>query len=340
MRNKLSVIATLCAVAFATPTISAEKVHITIANTTQASTPMSKTMTMFKDNVELYSKNEMEVQTSFGGALGNDTQLLQKSQIGSQIQAAQTSGANLGTVVQAFKVFDVPFLMRDPQQSMDMLYPDGTLSGPIVDNIQAFLAKKNLRLLYALPFEFRGILTNTKPVKIASDADGMKFRVTPNPIERAIVESWGAGGTTMGISEVYTSLQTGTVDALAIPPMTAEAFALNEVAKSFNNLNFQAHPTFVVMNKKFWDGLTEKQQSVIKASADAAVQKTKDLHYTAVKNSFKSFTDRGAVVIQPTQAQIDTFKGSAIASASKLVMKSLKKDELELLDLIKTEASK
>jgi len=337
MKIKFSVLATIFATVLSSSVSAA--VHITIANTTQANTPMSKTMTEFKERLEKISNNEIAVQTSFGGALGNDAQLLQKSQIGSQIQAAQTSGANLGTVVDAFKVFDVPFLLRDAQQSNEMLYPNGHLSGEIVDRIQGFLAKKNLRLLYALPFEFRGILSNTKSVTVASDVKGVKFRVTPNPVERAIIESWGAAGTTMGISEVYTSLQTGTVDALAIPPLTAKAFALNEVAKSFTNLNFQAHPTFVVINKRFWDKLSDKERDMIQKAADEAVMATKELHYKAIINSLDAFANSGATVIQPTKEQLDTFKSSAVTAASNLVMRSLKEDELKLLDLIKSKSA-
>lgn len=310
-----------------------------IAGTTQLNTPHSQTMLAFKENLEQLSGGKMRVQASYGGAMGNDTQLLQKAQIGSQLQAAQTSGANLGTVVGAFKAFDVPFLIKGPEQSIELFYPNGQLSGEIVNNLQEFLGKKNLHLLYAVPFEFRGILSNDKEVHTAADVDGMKFRVTPNPVERGIVESWGAGGTTMGISEVYTSLQTGIVDALAIPPVTAQAFGLNEVSKSFNNLNFQAHPTFVVINKKYWNKLSSDEKAMVQQAADEAVMETKQLHYDALAQSFKAFEEKGAKVIQPTQEEIDTFKATAIDAAIPLASKGLSEKEVKFISLIKKSAS-
>ncbi|WP_413282625.1 TRAP transporter substrate-binding protein [Vibrio sp. MA40-2] len=339
MKKVFTVLVTSIAVSMATNVFAKDNI-LKIAGTTQLNTPHSQTMVAFKNNLEKLSNGKIQVQSSFGGAMGNDTQLLQKAQIGSQLQAAQTSGANLGTVVGAFKAFDVPFLINGPKQSIELFYPNGKLSGEIVDNLQEFLGKKNLHLLYSMPFEFRGILSNDKEVRTAKDVKGMKFRVTPNPVERGIVESWGAGGTTMGISEVYTSLQTGIVDALAIPPVTAQAFGLNEVAKTFNNLNFQAHPTFVVINKKYWDKLSSDDQALIEQAADQAVMETAQIHYDALETSFKAFEDEGATVIQPTPAEIDTFKATAINAAIPLASKGLSDKEVKFIELIKNSASK
>ncbi|MGR5144012.1 TRAP transporter substrate-binding protein [Photobacterium sp. DNB23_23_1] len=339
MKRSVTVLAAALTMALTSTSAFAKNTHLTIANTTQENTPMSQTMIAFQERAQELSDGAITIQTSFGGALGNDTQLLQKAQIGSQVHAAQTSGANLGTVVDAFKAFDVPFLLNGPEQSIELLYQDGRLSGEVADQLQVFLGEKNLRLLYATPFEFRGVLTNGKEVRTMDDVNGMKFRVTPNPVERGIVESWGAAGTTMGISEVYTSLQTGIVDGLAIPPVTAQAFALNEVAKVFNNLNFQAHPTFVVINKRFWDRLPEEQQEMLQQAADEAVMKTKQLHYDAIDLAFTSFADNGATVIQPTDEELNSFRRAAMEAAEPLATRGMSEDELKFIKLIKTAAA-
>ncbi len=334
MKLTLSLVAATLALSLSSTNVMAEILHLTIANTTQANTPLSKTMTLFQEKVQKLSGGSIKVQTSFGGALGNDTQLLQKAQIGSQLHAAQTSGANLGTVVNAFKAFDVPFLLSGPQQSMEILYHDGHLSGEVVEYLQTFLGSKNLRLLYATPFEFRGILTTGKEVRTADDVKGMKFRVTGNPVERGIIESWGAGASTIGISAVYTSLQTGIVDALAIPPVTAQTFGLDEVAKVFNNLNFQAHPTFVVINKKYWDKLSAEQQGILQEAADEAVMETMQLHYNALALALVAFEEKGITVIYPTETELNTFRKKAVKVAVPLVMKNLSDTEIKFVSLI------
>lgn len=339
MKRSLTVLAAALTMAITSTSAIAKNTHLTIANTTQENTPMSQTMIAFQERAQELSEGAITVQTSFGGALGNDTQLLQKAQIGSQVHAAQTSGANLSTVAEAFKAFDVPFLLSGPEQSIELLYQDGKLNGEIADQLQVFLGEKNLRLLYATPFEFRGILTNGKEVRTMDDVNGMKFRVTPNPVERGIVESWGAAGTTMGISEVYTSLQTGIVDGLAIPPVTAKAFALDEVAKTFNNLNFQAHPTFVVINKRYWDRLSAEKQDILQQAADEAVMATKQLHYDAIETSFEAFEGQGAMVIQPTEDELNSFRRAAIEAAEPLAVRGLSDAELDFIDLIKTAAN-
>lgn len=311
----------------------------TMATTTPTSSPWGQTLSAFKELASEYTEGQFEVQASFGGALGNDTQLLQKSQLGSTVQGAQSSGANLGSVVNVMRSFDIPFIVSDPNKAMDLFYPNGELGGPVVEELQQHMAKKNLRLLYVLPFEFRGMMTTEKVVRSPADMQGLKIRVTPSEVERDMITNLGAGATTLGISEVYTALQTGTVDGLAIPPITAVAFALGEVGKQFNLLNFQPHGSFMVVNAKAWNALPAELQDQVQRAADDAVMKSRPLFDKALDASIEQLKSQDVNVYVPTEAEQNAFAELITDSAAAIATEEFDDSEMKFFETLKSEIS-
>lgn len=310
--------------------------NLTIATTTPVNSPWGNTLTSFKSLVSQYTNQEVNINASFGGALGNDTQLLQKTQLGSTVQGAQSSGANLGSVVPAYKAFDVPYIINSVEKSTKLFYPNGSLGGKVVDELQVLMAKKNLRLLYVMPFEFRGILTTDKEVNTPADMKGLKIRVTPSQVERNMITELGAGATTLGISEVYTALQTGTVDGLAIPPITAVAFGLHEVAGNFNLLNFQPHGSFMTVNVRAWNKLPKALQEKVQKAADEAVQKNAHTFKAELTTALSKFKEHGVKVITPTKKVQEEFAAIIQGPATKIATKDFNKDEQHFFETLKS----
>ncbi|MGR0279251.1 TRAP transporter substrate-binding protein [Marinomonas dokdonensis] len=314
--------------------------NFTMATTTPANSPWGSTLTSFQNLVKEYTKGQVEINASFGGALGNDTQLLQKTQLGSTVQGAQSSGANLGSVVSAFKAFDVPYIINSLETSTKLFYPNGSLGGETVDELQSLMAKKNLRLLYVMPFEFRGILTTEKTINSPADMEGLKIRVTPSEVERSMITELGSGATTLGISEVYTALQTGTVDGLAIPPITAVAFGLHEVANNINLLNFQPHGSFMTVNARAWSKLPKDIQAKVQQAADKAVQENIQVFESELTTALAKFKEQGVKVIQPSQQVQDEFAAIIQAPAAKIATQNFNSDEKHFFKTLQTALDK
>lgn len=283
-------------------------IELIFATTTQDGTHWAQTWKVMQTYVEEQSKGRLKVTISFGGALGNDTQLLQKVQVGSQVHMAVSSGANLASIVNVIKSFDIPFFMDNSQAPVDLFFPGGKFGGPIADGIQPFFKEKNLRLYGVVPFELRGLMTRKTPIRTPNDMKGLKIRVTPNPVEREIMKSMGSGPTSMGISEVYTALQTGTVDGLAIPPITAVAFALSEVGKEFNQLDFQLHGSFIVINNKTWEDLPKDLQQILQEGMNQAIAQTRGRYDEVLTEAIDKMKSQGVKVHVPSEAEKEAFK--------------------------------
>lgn len=307
---------------------------LTFATTTQEGTHWANTWKVMQEYVEKTSEGRLKINVSFGGALGNDVQLLQKVQVGSQVQMAVSSGANLASVVNIIKSFDIPFLLNNSQSPVDLLFPNGKFGGVISEKIQPFFEEKNLRLFGAVPFELRGIMTKNKAIRTPNDMKGLKVRVTPNPIERKIIESLNAGPTTMGISEVYTALQTGTIDGLAIPPITSLAFALGEVGKYINILNFQLHGSFIVINDRVWKELPTDLQEILQEGINIALEETRESYDDILVESYDKLKAQNVDVYFPSSSELNAFRDVIYEPAVNTVLKSFSPEEIEFFNTL------
>ena len=88
----------------------------------------------------------------------------------------------------------------------------------------------------------------------------------------------GANPTPMAFTEVYTALQTGSVDGQDNPLPTVVDAKFYEVTCQIALTSHLVDLNYVAFSKAVWDGLTPEQQATVKkaaedAAAESAVQK-------------------------------------------------------------------
>ena len=101
------------------------------------------------------------------------------------------------------------------------------------------------------------IVSRDKPIRTLEDLEGMEVR-TPSRFSGAVIKALGATPVSMPVTEMYTSLERGVVDAVMIPASAVESFELLEVANYITTeapLGFS--PYFLAMNKGAYEGLPD-----------------------------------------------------------------------------------
>jgi TRAP-type C4-dicarboxylate transport system substrate-binding protein len=106
------------------------------------------------------------------------------------------------------------------------------------------------------------VIHSRKPIAKLEDVHGLKISAQSRPVGEGI-ERLGAAPVTMPVSELYQSLQRGTIDAAMIGWPAHQAYKLSEVSSYHVNVPLGSEVTFMVMNKDSYAKLPQKGRAAI-----------------------------------------------------------------------------
>lgn len=218
----------------------------------------------FAELVEERSDGELKIRVFPSGQLGSDTALVTSAR-GGQVDIVLTGNPYYTGLVGELNVLDLPFLFDNYAHAY------AVLDGEIGQSLLAKLGEHDLKGLAFWEIGFRNLTNSRHPVKTAADIKGLKLRTTPNPAHIAAFEALGANPTPMPFTELFTALETRTVDGQENPVSLIRSANLYEV-QDYLSLTAHAYTAApLVMNKAKFDGLPpEQQQLLVKAAVDSA----------------------------------------------------------------------
>jgi len=216
--------------------------------------------TRFAELVNQKTKGRIQVKVYFNAALGNDVQVTSSLQ-GGTIEFALPQTSTLTGMVKEFEILDFPFLFGNEQEAEKVL--DGATGQKLLDKLPA-------KGLIGLAYWENGFFnaTNSKhPIQKWEDFQGMKFRAVQAKISQETVKALGANPVPLAVPELYTALETRTVDGQGTPSAVIAALKLNEVQK-YLSLTKHSYGAFLpLVSKKFWDSLPPADQTILREAA-------------------------------------------------------------------------
>jgi tripartite ATP-independent transporter DctP family solute receptor len=228
---------------------------------------------VFAEQVEKASGGKMKVRAIGAAALGPDTQM-QQALIGGAQEMMVGSTATLVGITKEMALWDTPFLFNNTKEA------DAVLDGPIGTKVMDKLQEKGLVGLAYWENGFRNLTNSKRPVTKMEDLDGIKLRVMQNNVYLDSFKSLGANAIPLPFSELFSALETKTVDGQENPYNTILSSKFYEVQKYLSVTNHVYSPWIVLVSKKWWDGLSKDEQKVLldaaKASRDFERKDTRD----------------------------------------------------------------
>ncbi len=228
---------------------------------------------VFADAVEKASGGKMKIRAIGAAALGSDVQM-QQALIGGAQEMMVGSTATLVGITREMALWDTPFLIANAKEA------DTLLDGPIGEKVKAKLQEKGLVGLVYWENGFRNLTNSKRPVVKMEDLDGVKLRVMQNNIYLDSFKILGANAVPMAFSELFSALETNTVDGQENPYNTILSSKFYEVQKYLTVTNHVYSPWIVMVSKKYWDQLSRDEQKVLmdaaKASRDFERKDTRD----------------------------------------------------------------
>lgn len=211
---------------------------------------------VFADEVLKASGGKMRVRAVGAAALGPDTQM-QQALIGGAQEMMVGSTATLVGITKEMAIWDTPFLFNNVKEA------DAVLDGPVGQKVMDKLQDKGLVGLAYWENGFRNLTNNKRPVAKMEDLDGIKLRVMQNDVFLSSFKTLGANAVPLPFSELFTALETRTVDGQENPYNTILSSKFYEVQKYLTVTNHVYSPWIVTVSKKWWDGLSKDERQVL-----------------------------------------------------------------------------
>ena len=292
---------TVCFVAAPAP--AAEKIVIKLAHVNPAEiyvSHMGAVARAFKELVEAESRDAIQVDLFPAGQLGGERELTESTKLGT-IQMCLVSGAIAGYCKPAM-VLDIPFLFSSAPVAWKVL--DGGFGQELANEV---LKNVGTRVLAYAEVGFRNFTNSKHVIKSPADMKGLKFRVQETPIYIALVKSLGALPTAIAWPETYGALQQKVVDGQENPVATILQFKLYEVQKYLILDGHTYGAGFILINEKFYQGLSKENQNILKRAALVASNCGRGMQNLNSAVGISELRKMGTEVYSPTVAERKAF---------------------------------
>ncbi|CAO3432892.1 TRAP transporter substrate-binding protein [Azospirillum doebereinerae] len=251
--------------------------------------PQGQGAQRFSDLVEKGSGGKIKVKLFPGGTLGGDVQTISALQ-GGIVEMSVMNAGILVSLAKEFALVDLPFLFNNGGEA------DALLDGPVGATLMGKLPEKGLVGLGFWDLGFRNLTNNRHPVATAKDIAGLKVRVIQTPIYIDVFKALGANPVPLPFPELYTALETGTVDGQENPFKTIELTKFNEVQKYLTVTRHIYNPQSLIVSKKFWDTLNADEKALFQSAAAEATAFQRKLSREQDAEALASLKAKGMTV--------------------------------------------
>ncbi len=235
---------------------AADKVYeLKYAGVLSAEHPVSRSAVIWADKLKEMSGGRVTVDLYVGGSMGKSTEVIEYIQQGT-LAFSVASSAFFSSFDKKFDIFSLPYLFKDK----DHMYR--AVNGEFGEYMNSLLLDDGLRILCYPDSGSRSVYTKEKPVNTPADMDGVKIRVMSKVAVNSM-NALGANGVPIPWGELYTSLQTGVVDAAENNPPSIISGKHYEVCNYYSLTQHFRTPDIFIMSEKVYQDLPEDLQKIV-----------------------------------------------------------------------------
>lgn len=245
-------------------------------------------------------KDDFEFEPYWGNTLfkqGTELVALQRD----NLDLCNLAPADISKQIPAWSLLTSAFLFRDADHMKKTFKSD-------VGKEFIKMAKDQLGIQVVTPVYFGSRSVNLKPdkqIKTPADMAGIKLRMPPGEFWQFLGESLGANPTPVAYAELYTALQTGTVDGQDNPVVSSRLMKFDEVTTQFVLTRHVIAYDVMAIRSKVWDAMKPEQQAKFQAAADKMSDENIKRFDAQETETLEYFRKEGKKVYTP---DIDAFR--------------------------------
>ncbi|EDY84813.1 TRAP transporter solute receptor, DctP family [Verrucomicrobiia bacterium DG1235] len=260
----------------------------------------------FAEQAAELSSGRVQVQVFPAEQLGKELEMIRSIQSG--IIDITVSGESMQNWTPFAAFCGMPYLIKDLEQLRSVA--DGPAGATIAAEIEKSVG------LVPLGYYVRGPrhLTANRPIRTPADLKGIILRVPSVPISIAVWNALGAKATPMAFSEVFTSLQSGAIEAQENPFALINSAGFAEVQSHVNLTSHVVGWVYVLIGKKQLEALPpELQEAVLEAGRRMQTYHQK-LFLESEAQLRADLESKGMQMVEVDNAAFQAIAASAVAA--------------------------
>lgn len=270
------------------PTLAtAAPIVIRFSHVVPENTPKGKMAIKFKELIETRMAGRVNVKIFPNGELYSDRTVLLAMQLGN-VEMAAPSLSVFTQFTKKLQVFDLPFLFKD-MASVERFQQ--SVAG------QKLLSSMEKKLMVGLGYLHNGMkqLSANQPIKRPSDIVGKVFRIMNSDVLEAQFEAVDAIPLKKPFEEVFTLLQSKSVDGQENSWSNIYAKNFFEVQDYITESNHGVLDYLVVTSAEFWYGLPKILRNEIKSAIDEAISYGNNIAAIKAEEDRKKIIESGEI---------------------------------------------
>jgi len=312
--GKIARIATLTAVTLAcSSALYAADITLKLGHLANEENSWHKGALKFAEEVKALTNGKVEVKVFANDALGKEMDLINGLQLGTADMVI--TGESLQNWAPKAALLAIPYAFKS------MADMDKAVNGPLGEEIKKEIIEK--AKIIPLSYFARGPrdLTSNKPIKTVDDVKGLRMRVPNVPVFMQFWRGVGAQPTPMAFGEVFTSLQTGVIDAQENPLALIKSASFFEVQKYVNRTEHVRSWIYLAIGEKSFNKLNAEQKKAVQEAANRAQTYERQLMLADEKKLEAELKAKGMTFVDTDQSGFAKKAKESVLAAAKEELK-------------------
>lgn len=232
--------------------------------------PEAKTLLKLSDDLYDATEGRYSIEIYPDASLGSQGETLEQVSMG-VLDMTLVANSEIENYVSDFAILGTPYIY-DSVEHQEKVFLSGKLE-ELFEKTQ----DHGFTVLSTYSLGARNIYTRDKAIKTPKDLAGIKIRVLNSETCINMMKAMGGVGVAMGQGDVYSAIQTKTIDGAENNIITYVDLVQNEVAPYYNYTGHLMIPDELCINNNVLQSMSKEDQEVLKDLAKNSISYMFDL---------------------------------------------------------------
>lgn len=300
---RMTALAAAVAATAAAP-LAAQEMTLKLGHLANEDNSWHKASVKFGEELSALTDGRIAVEVFPNESLGKEIDLINGMQLGTVDMTI--TGESLQNWAPKAALLAVPYAFQTLE---DM---DAFASGPVGDEIEAQIVETVQ--IRPIAYFARGArdLTSNRPITTPADLDGLKMRVPNVPLFVDVWKALGAQPGPMAFSEVFTSLQNGTIEAQENPLALIRSASFNEVQSHVNLTDHVRSWIYLTIAESTWNQLSDEDKEAVTEAAARAQAYERELFEQSLADDRAYLEENGMTFVEVDAAAFQAAAKDAV----------------------------